>query len=37
MSTDIPAALRQLVFARAEGCCEYRLLPQAAMALSSAL
>jgi hypothetical protein len=31
MSTDIPAALRWLVFERAAGCCEYCLLPQAAV------
>lgn len=30
MSSDIPAALRQLVFERAVGRCEYCLLPQAA-------
>lgn len=30
MPTDFPADLRRLVFARAEGCCEYCLLPQAA-------
>jgi hypothetical protein len=30
MPTDIPASLRRLVFDRAEGCCEYCLLPQAA-------
>ena len=31
MSTDISAALRRLVFARAGGCCEYCLLPHAAV------
>jgi 5-methylcytosine-specific restriction endonuclease McrA len=32
MGMDIPAALRQLVFERARGRCEYCLLPQAASA-----
>jgi 5-methylcytosine-specific restriction endonuclease McrA len=30
-STYIPAALRRLVYDRAEGCCEYCLTPEAAV------
>jgi hypothetical protein len=30
MPTEIPADLRRLVFERAQSCCEYCLLPQAA-------
>jgi len=37
MATDTPAALRRLVIERAEECCEYCLLPQAATAFQHEL